>query len=347
MMRFLILCLLAASALAAPADNSDSRKAPDDKATDTKPTGGCPGGYQEGAEIERGRLVYKCQGGQVVPTGCIAEDLSKIPVGGNYDNGKYRRQCAVKGSDLSFEPSGCLDAKGQEHKPGDSWEDGDNFYTCQANAGGEPALQAQAQGCVEGGKRVNAKETVPKGNVTYECRPSVNGQYKLKPAGCVSDGKQLKPGDVVEQGRFWYNCSLHGRETVELKIGGCVSNGKRLNDGDRFEENGVSFECTIDSATKDIRVTACIENGIERKVGCYFTEGDYEYRCVEDKEKKSAKKVPVRCAYHVSGGTFNIDPGCFRRVDNSTVACRQEGESLKIEKGANEDSLKGSGLHAC
>jgi len=53
-----VLCVLGASAiLAAPADPTGAAGS----------SGGCPGGYAEGAEIERGRLVYTCQGGRVVP----------------------------------------------------------------------------------------------------------------------------------------------------------------------------------------------------------------------------------------------------------------------------------------
>jgi hypothetical protein len=341
-MRTLIICLLAAAtAFAAPAEKKES-------------TGGCPGGYAEGAEIERGRLVYVCQGGNVVPKGCIAEDLSKIAVGANYDNAHYRRTCALKGSDLTFEPVACL-LNGKELKAGDSLEDGDQFYTCQASSdGSEPALNAVSQGCVAEGKRVAAKETAPKGDVLYSCQPSANGKFKLAPAGCVKDGKQLKAGESIEDGKFWYNCSVWGRETVELKIAGCVSGGKRLNDGDRFVENDVAFECMIDSATKDIRVTACIQNDngqvIERKVGCYFTEGEFEYRCQGDDAAKTAKKVFVRCNHKAEGGTYSVEPGCYRQGNNQFIGCLQAGEKLEVKvfDGADaKKSAESAGLKAC
>lgn len=346
-MRTLILCLLAAAtAFAAPAEKVES-------------SGGCPGGYAEGAEIERGRLVYVCQGGQVVPKGCIAQDLSRISAGSNYDTDKYRRKCEVKGSELSFEPTGCLQ-NGQEHKTGETWEDGTQFYTCIQNdaVGAEPALITLAKGCVEGGKRVNPTETVPKGDKLYSCQPAANGQFKLAPAGCVKDGKQLKAGEAIEDGKFWYNCSVWGRETVELKVAGCVSNGKRLNDGDRFTENDVIFECMIDSATKDVRVMACVQNDngqvIERKVGCYFNEGQepfqYEMQCKEDEAAKTAHKIFVRCSYKGAGGSYSIDAGCYRPVDKDFAGCTKDGDKLKLQlfQGDNaKSSAESAGLKAC
>jgi hypothetical protein len=343
-MRTLIVCLLAAAtAFAAPAEKMEN-------------AGGCPGGYAEGAEIERGRLVYVCQGGNVVPKGCIAEDLSKIAVGANFDTKNYRRTCALQGSDLTFEPVACLQ-NGQERKPGDTFEDGTQFYSCEAGDAQAP-LKIVPKGCVEGGKRVNAKDTVPKGDVLYSCQPAANGQFKLAPAGCVKDGKQLKAGDTIEDGKFWYNCSVYGRNTVELKTGGCVSGGKRLNDGDRFVENDVAYECMIDSVTKGVRVTACMqnENGqvIERKVGCYFNQGQepfqYEMRCLGDEATKTAKPVFIRCNYKSGGGNYGVDPGCYRNADKDIVGCLKNGDALKLQlfQGDNaKSSAESAGLKNC
>lgn len=335
-MRSLIICLLAVStAFAFPADEAGK-------------TGGCPGGYPEGAEIVRGRAVYVCQGGQVVPKSCVAEDLSKVPIGGKYDNGKYRRACELKGSEISFEAVACI-SNGQEHKPGDTWEDGDNVYECKANAGGaEPAMIAVSKGCVVEGKRVNAKEQVPKGDVLYECRESVNGKFKLAPVGCVKDGKQLKAGDTIEIDKFWYNCSIFGRETVRFKAAGCVVTGKRLNDGDRYQENEVMYECVIDADKQYVRAMACMSGGVERKLGCSWSEGDFEYECKYDEAAKTAKKVIVRCNKREGNGVFNIDPGCYRAVDKGFAGCTKDASgSLKLDAYADEKAAQGAGLHSC
>jgi len=213
MIRSMIICLLAATtALAFPADS---------------PAGGCPGGYAEGAEIERGRLIFICQGGQVVPKGCIAEDLSRLSIGGNYDTKQYRKKCQL-GSDgqLAFEVTGCI-ANGQEHKVDETFEDGTNFFVCKTDGA---VLKIVNQGCVDGGKRINKKDTVAKDDALFSCDETVNGGSKLVQAGCVKDGKQYKTGDSFEVGKQWFNCTRTGREKVVAKAAGCVANGKRLNE---------------------------------------------------------------------------------------------------------------------
>lgn len=321
----------------------------------TQSGGGCPGGYAEGAEIERGRLIYVCQGGNVVPKGCIAEDLSRIPVGGHYDNTHYRRTCTATGESLSFDPTGCV-SNGQEHKASETFEDATNFYVCQQNAGGEPALKAVVQGCVESGKRVPLKEKVNKDDAVWECQETTSGGAKLVKAGCVKNGKTLAAGESFEEGKFWYNCSKSGRETFSLKTGGCVANGKRLNDGDRFTDNDVIYECTIDANKNDVRAVACVqaEGSVERKLGCTWVEGaapfQYEWRCEHDAAANTAKKVQVRCNYNVGGGTYNIDPGCYRVIEKAAFGCVKEGAGLKLQsfQGDNaEQSASGAGLHAC
>jgi hypothetical protein len=319
----------------------------------TQTGGGCPGGYAEGAEIERGRLIYVCQGGSVVPKGCIAEDLSRIPVGGHYDNTHYRRTCQSAGDSLTFEATGCV-ANGQEHKAGETFDDGNTFYVCKSNDA-EPVLSGVAQGCVDGGKRVPLKEKVTKDDAVYECQETVSGGAKLVKAGCVKNGKTLAAGESLEEGKFWFNCSKSGRETFTLKAGGCIANGKRLNDGDRYTDNDVIYECTIDADKNAVRAVACqSEGGVERKLGCTWVEGQaplqYEWRCVHDAAANTARKVQVRCNYNVGGGTYNIDAGCFRVIEKAAFGCVKDGEVLKLQsfQGDNaEQAASGAGLHAC
>jgi hypothetical protein len=300
MMRSVILCLLAISTTFAMPAEMEAGK-----------TGGCPGGYAEGAEIERGRLVYVCQGGQVVPKACIAEDLSRITVGANYDNKKYRRACVLGGDgQLSFEVVACL-YNGQEHKAGDTWEDGSTSYTCKQSADG--ILSTAAVGCVDGGKKVNEKEKMPKEATLFECQPVQNGKFKLIAVGCVSDGKEFNAGDSFESGTVWYNCTRIGREKVVAKPAGCIFNGKRLNDGDRFNDGQVFRECRVDQGKTETKTVACVQSDetgavVERRLGCTWTEGaspfQYEWRCREDGE--TAVKEQVRCNYNVGGGIYQV-----------------------------------------
>lgn len=347
MIRSMIICLLAASALAFPADTMDGA---------SKPTGGCPGGYAEGAEIERGRLIYVCQGGQVVPKGCIAEDLSRISVGANYDKTQYRLKCQLQSDgSLSFEPTGCLQ-NGQEHKVDEIWDNGNSFYTCKVDGAG---LRIINQGCVDGGKRVNLNEKIEKEDGLYLCNETVNSGSKLVQAGCVKNGKQYNPGDSFEDGTAWFNCTRTGREKVVAKIAGCINGGKRLNDGDRYTENGVFHECIVEGGKATSRASGCAQtdetgNVVERRLGCTWVEGtapiQYEWECQRDEATGTAKKSQVRCNYKVDGGIYNISPGCYRTMDKTVLGCSKEGESLKLNQYTGTDAEKtaqGAGLHAC
>jgi len=345
--RSIVLCLMAASAALAFPNPQDSA-----------PSGGCPGGYAEGAEIERGRLVYVCQGGKVVPKACIAEDLSKVAIGSNFDNKHYRRKCVASGDDLSFDATGCL-RNGQEHKAGETFDDGSNFYTCKQNTPGtEPLLTVSNEGCVDSGKRVPKKEKVNKDDAVYQCQETVNDGSKLVQVGCVKDGKQYAAGDAFEVGKYWFNCTQTGREKVVAKPAGCVANGKRLNDGDRYFDAGVAYECNIDGDKTSVRVMGCVQDDggsqVERRLGCTWTEGQepfqYEWACQNDAATNSAKKVQVRCNYKVGGGVYNIEPGCYRAVDKDFAGCINDGGKLKLQSFQGQDaekSAQGAGLHAC
>jgi hypothetical protein len=316
--------------------------------------GQCPDGSPNGAQIPRGRFVFLCQDGNIVPKGCLTDKLDSLEVGATFDRRQYRLRCARNGDELSFELVGCL-LDGQEHKEGETFESGTSFYTCKRN--GEE-LQLINLGCLDNGKRVNLNDRVVKDDLVMLCNTSVNNGAKLMPDGCAKDGKQYNVGGSFEVGRIWYKCERVGRQTVELKPAGCVTGGRRLNDGDRFVENEVAYECMIDSATHDIRVTACIqnENGqvIERKVGCFFNEGQepfqYEKQCVADEKTKSAKKVFIRCKYNAGSSTISLEPGCYRVFEKSAFGCLKEGDGLKLQSFQGEkpeEAAKGAGLHAC
>jgi len=359
MIRTTILCLLVASvALAFPADSDKQQDAAPAQAAQNSPAqpsgggkGDCPGGYAEGAEIERGRLVFVCQGGQVVPKGCIAEDLSRLAIGSNYDTKVYRKACRL-GSDgqLAYELVGCV-ANGQEQKVDSTWEDGKNFYTCKSDGS---SLKIINQGCVDGGKRINMKEKVAKDDAVYSCEDAPNGGSYLQKAGCVKDGKQYNAGDSFEVGKTWFNCTKSGRENVQAKAAGCVSGGKRLNDGDRYTENNVILECIVEAGAASTRVVACVQSGegspVERRVGCTWSEGAapnmVEYQCQKDGE--TAKKVALRCMLNVSGGSYVAEPGCYRQADKGFFGCGGKGgDSLSPSSYDTEAAATGAGLHAC
>lgn len=341
----IVLCVLMAFAgqsFAAPVDGSD---------------GDCPGGLSNGALLERGRFFYECRDGNIVPKGCMADDLKHFEIGSTTDKKTYRLQCTL-GSDgnLALVPTGCLQ-QGSEHKVDTQWEDATNFYTCKKGENND--LLIVNSGCIDQGRRVPLNEKVTKDEFTLVCNETVNNGARLMPDGCVKEGKQYKVGESFEIGKFWFTCTRVGREKVSTKASGCVASGKRLNDGDRYTENEVIIECTIDAGKASTRTVACAQRDdkgetVERRLGCTWIEGQeplqYEWTCQADPATNLAKKVQVRCNYKVGGGVYNIEPGCYRVIDKSAFGCVKDGSGLRLQsfQGNNaETSAAGAGLHAC
>lgn len=328
--------------------------------TSASDLGDCPDGSPNGAQIERGRFFYECRDGNIVPTGCMTDELKHITIGQTSDKKHYRVQCKL-GSDsmLTMEAVACLH-QGQEHRLDEQWEDGQNYYTCKKDGTG---LRPINTGCLDQGKRVALNEKVTKDEFVMVCNETVNNGARLMPVGCVKEGRQYNVGESFEIGKFYYNCKRTGSEKVAVKISGCVNNvGKRLNDGDRFFDNDVIYECAIDSTTtskSELRTVGCVQRDekgevVERRLGCTWVEGNepfqYELACQHDASTNSAKKVPVRCNYKVGGGVYNIDPGCYRVIDKAAFGCIKESSSLKLQsfQGDNaEKAATGAGLHAC
>jgi len=317
--------------------------------------GDCPGGLTNGAQLERGRFFYECRSGQIVPKGCLTDDLKHIEIGSTFDRKAYRLTCTLNGDLLAVEPTACLH-QGQEHKVDQQWEDSTNFFTCKHDG---DSLKTVNQGCVDQGKRVNLNEKITKDDLLMVCNETVNNGARLMAAGCVKDGHQYNAGDSFEVGKFWYNCTRTGREKVAAKPAGCVNNGKRLNDGDRFFDQDVIYECRVDAAKQEMMTVGCAQRDekgeiVERRLGCTWVEGtepfQYEWACQHDAATNSAKKVQVRCNYKVGGGVYNIDAGCFRTIEKAAFGCLKEGSGLKLQsfQGDNaEQAAQGAGLHAC
>jgi len=317
--------------------------------------GDCPNGLSNGAQLERGRFFYQCQDGNIVPKGCLTDDLKKIEIGSTFDRKTYRLTCTLNGELLAIEPTACLH-QGQEHKVDQQFEDSTNFYTCKREG---DALRTVNQGCIDQGKRVNLNEKVNKDDLVMVCNETVNNGARLMAAGCVKEGRQYNTGESFEVGTFWFNCTRVGREKAAVKAAGCVNNGKRLNDGDRFFTQDVIYECNIDADKNTIRTTGCVQRDekgeiVERRLGCTWVEGQepfqYEMACQHDAAANTATKVPVRCNYKVGGGVYNVDPGCYRVIEKAAFGCLKDGSALKLQsfQGDNaEKAATSAGLHAC
>jgi hypothetical protein len=326
-----------------------------------KPTeganGDCPNGLANGAQFERGRGVYECQNGNIVPKACVADDLKQVPVGSTVDRKEYRLKCAL-GSDgsLSIDAIACLH-QGMEHKLDEEFEDGSNFYTCKK--GDNNDLKVIVAGCVDQGRRVALNDKITKDDFELTCNGTVNNGARLMPSGCVKEGKTYGAGQTFESGRFFFTCTRTGSEKLAVKASGCVNNGQHINDGDRFTEADVIYECIIENGKTEIRTVACAQRDergevVERRLGCTWVEGQepfqYEWACQSDPATNSAKKVQVRCNYKVGGGVYNIEPGCYRVIDKSAFGCSKDGAGLRLQNFQGdqaEKSAQGAGLHAC
>lgn len=318
--------------------------------------GACPDGSPNGAQIERGRFLFECRDGQIVAKACMTDDLKHLDIGSTTDKKSYRMRCTkVNENELIYEPIVCL-LNGQEHKIDETFEDGSNFYTCQRDG---QALKVVNLGCVDDGKRVKLNEQVVKTEFVMVCNETVNNGARMMPTGCVKEGKQYNAGESFEIGQFWFNCTRVGRERVALKASGCVASGKRLNDGDRYTEQEIIKECRIDNGKTTVQTVACVQRDetgqvVERRLGCTWVEGQapfqYEMACQADPANQSAKKVPVRCNYSVSGGVHTIEPGCYRLIEKAAFGCVKDGSALKLQsfQGENaEQTATGAGLHSC
>jgi len=344
MNQSIILCLLmtlVGRSLSAPVDGNP---------------GDCPDGSPNGAQLERGRFFYECRDGNIVPKGCMTEDLKHIDIGQTTDKKTYRLKCTLGGDNLlALEPVACL-FQGSEHRIDEQFEDGTNFYTCKKDG---RDLRTINSGCLDQGKRIPLNEKITKDDFVMTCNETVNNGARLMPIGCVKDGRQYNVGESFEIGKFWFTCTRIGREKVTVKSSGCVNNGKRLNDGDRFFVNDVIFECNIDSTKNDVRTMGCVQRDekgeiVERRLGCTWVEGQepfqYELACQADAATNSAKKVQVRCNYKIGSGVYNIEPGCYRVIDKAAFGCVSQGDKLNLQsfQGDNaEQSAAGAGLHAC
>jgi len=336
MKSIILLLALCGYSLAAPLDNGECGLTPN------------------GADLERGRFIYECQNGRLVPKACITFDLKHISIGQTADTAHYRVKCSHNGDHMTLEAVACLH-NGQEHALG-QFQDEKNFYECQRSDDG---LKVVNVGCIDDGKQIKLNDQTVKTDFVMVCNATVNSGSRLMPSACVKNGKQYKEGESFEVDNLWYTCTRVGRERLSLKAGGCINGGKRLNDGDRYTENEIIKECRIDNGQVSTQIVACVQRDetgavVERRMGCTWTEGaepqQFEMQCQADSTNQSAKKVMVRCNYKVNGGVHTIIPGCYHVIDGTAIGCQQVNGALKYQsfKGDNaEKDATSAGFHKC
>lgn len=314
---------------------------------DKKSSGTCPGGYDNGAQMDIGRYWYECKDGQVVPKGCLTEDQPprRVEIDGTYDTKQYRMKCQL-GEDgfLTVIFKACM-LDGAEHDVGSQWDDGTAFFTC-VKAGSN--VRVITLGCVDQGRPLKIDERVAKGDTIFQCRKSTDGTPTLNKVGCVFDGKKYNIGETIEAPKAWYTCTDSG-----AKIMGCMYNSHKLQGSDHIDDGDVRYSCRVNDEETFFVPFACLqreENGlvIERRVGCFWVEGNHEYTC-KDGGSRKADKVQTQCVYFSQkGGAFKLRPGCARVVENQAIGCLEQSGKLTMQTYSADliDSLPG-GLRQC
>lgn len=318
---------------------------------DTKSGGSssCPGGYDNGKQMNIGKYWYECRDGQVIPKGCLTDAGTRVDIDGTFDTDQYRMQCVVdKDGFLSIVYKACM-LSGQEHDVGANWDDGNAFFTCVKEGSN---VRVVTLGCVDSGKPMKLDERVAKGDFLYQCKKASDGTPKINKVGCVHDGKKYTIGETFEGPKFWYTCTDNG-----AKIVGCMYESHRLMDGDHITRDDMMSACKVNDEATDFVPFACLQReetgaSIERKVGCFWVEGHgseaYEYTC-KDNGNKQVSKVQTQCVYRSSKGTFKLQPGCAQLAVDVAVGCIQDGSGkLRLETYSPDQlsSLPG-GLQKC
>lgn len=319
----------------------------------------CPGGYTHGTQVDRGHYWYECQDGQLVPKGCFAEDQHRMNLYDTYDTPDGLRLQCIVGNDgfVSFAYKSCVN-QGKEYQVGQGWDDGNNFYKCSSD---REFVKIDVAGCIDNViGRAAVGEKISKGDFVYECKKANDNTFSVRRVGCHYEGRQYAVGDTfTKTNNLWYMCTTKGNDynaEVIHKIIGCVHEGTNLRDGEHFVRDEVLWGCRISDDDTKIVPFACItyEGGVmhQRRINCTYTAGDepiqYDVTC-KKVEPNSATTEYVRCLYTVPQGTHNINPGCYRIIDNKVVGCvkdtrRLEVRILSIDNLASAPSL---GLRFC
>lgn len=297
----------------------------------------CAGGYQDGAQVDRGRYWYLCQDGQLVPKGCFSDDRKRLNLHESFKTGGYVLECVVDSNGyLSFAYKGCVSEKGQEFAQGDTWEDDKYWYKCSIEG---DHLRSDVGGCVDGTTRYNIGEVQERGEFIYECRRYNNNTCSMCPVACKNNGKRYEIGESFEEGKFWYTCTKEEGRVVK-KCVGCMHESQRLKDGDRYVQKDSVIECAL-RGDKDPnhRLVGCHDddNGVtvERRLGCMWTKGSppnmYMMKCMQ-KDDNTAYKEMVKCYYSItSSGGYEIETGCYKIIEDKLVACLKTENGPQIE----------------
>jgi len=285
------------------------------------------GQHKNGETVETGHFYYKCENGHLAPQGCLDKDQKRVPIGGSFRADNYQLLCKV-GSDgfMTTEYDACV-IQNKVVAPGAVISNNEHWYTCEKN--GQFVVE-QLAGCMNGDKRLKRKDRYVDGEIVYECRDTET-LPEVAAVGCAVNGQQYNIGEAFEDDQYFYACA-GGNGKPRKEAFGCIQNGQKLYSQQTYTVNDVVFQCKVSHKKAPKRqLIGCYdkEAGEQRKLGCRWTAGQAPFRYTLACEQTGTETVTtqrVNCIYgdKTKAGEegFQIDPGCFRKIDNLNVGCK-------------------------
>jgi len=172
-----------------------------------------------------------------------------------------------------------------------------------------------------------------------KCTKTGTKVAQLKPAGCMKNGQKYDIGAQFSDDKAIYRCGMDESHTkTEAKTYGCVQDGKRIYDLDLYKEGNMFYRCRVneDSVGKDVYGCARdLGNGQyeARVIGCSWEEGQQPYNyftCCVKQPDGSAKVTQLYCLYWVDGGSYAINEGCYRTIEQQGVGCVRDPSTSKL-----------------
>jgi len=312
----------------------------------------CPGGASQGQEVVSGAYYYKCDGGNLVPAGCLDDSSTKVPIGATFiSGGSVQKTCVSDGTHLTIKCTACV-SEGKVVAAGQTVDTQSVYFTCVQN--GE-ALDLQVTGCIINGKRVAVGEKTTQDDQLLICQRTTNKEAGPVAAGCVHNGQQIDIGSQFDDQTAFYHCKKDGNAAKAQAVG-CVNDGKHIYDLDIYQKGDNFYRCRVQDTTVSADLWGCaLKSGstVEPKsIACTWDTGSDPINYVNCCIKKGDQAVITQlyCLYTYRGGRIQVDEGCFRIFDKTAAGCKRQSDgTLKMDTWDASDvsNTLAAGLHQC
>jgi len=292
-----------------------------------------------------GAYYYTCQSGSLAPTGCIGDQNQKVPIGQAWNaKGNQEKTCVLSGSQVTQKITACYTDGGQRVGPNADFDQDTTTFSCQADG---DAWCLVVTGCA-GAQKSKLGDKVVVGDQVMQCTKTGTKVAQLKPVGCVMGSNQYDVGTQFTDDKAIYRCGFDSTQSkTEAKTYGCVHDGKRIFDLDLYREGDMFYRCRVNEDSVDRDLYGCAyqdESGnyVAKVIGCSWEEGQKPYNfftcCV--KTGDTAKVRQLYCLYWVNGGSYAINEGCYRTINNQGVGCtRGSDDKLSVIEFDPKDAL--------